>query len=137
VFVQSEKFVHYPVSGQELSGDLPRRNASLTEAQNSLTISKIEFSLHTRGKRSFWAIGATARHSDASFYLKRFGRGQRDSSTSILVCRDHQFDVRVYPSLPPVQTAKRALQHSKKARQGLAIKGNVETEFLYSTLLPG
>src|SRR6266446_6919725 len=125
-----------PIPGQQLVGNLTRRNAALPEAESTLKVIPTDFSLHTRGKRSFWAVGANATHSDASYYLKRFSRAVNAIlPQAFWFVEVAQSAVGFNPSLPPVQTAKRALLLSKKAWQGLAIKGNIETEFLYSTLL--
>ncbi len=64
--------MEYPIAGQILSGKLERKNASLEEAEETLTIEDTEFSLHTRGKRSFWATGTAVSTYTESYYKKRF-----------------------------------------------------------------
>ncbi|MGQ9854783.1 MAG: N-6 DNA methylase, partial [Candidatus Oleimicrobiaceae bacterium] len=62
------------LAGQILSGRLPRRNASLREAEAGLQIAEVRFFLNQRGKRSFWATSEGV-HGAASFYKNLFKNG--------------------------------------------------------------
>jgi methylase of polypeptide subunit release factors len=53
---QGAKFV-YPVGGEQLSGQLQRRNAALHEAEESLAVVQVQYSLNKLGQRSSWSIG--------------------------------------------------------------------------------
>ena len=123
------------IAGQILSGKLERKNASLAEAEKDLTIEDVEFSLHTRGKRSFWAIGAAGATRTASYYKKHFLLG------ATIFPRSFWF-VQVKPSplgfnldLPPLETADRAVEEAKDAYKSVFFKDTVESRFLYATLL--
>jgi len=45
--------VSYPIAGQKFSGELPLRNAALSEAEQYLTVEDVQWSLSKMGKRSF------------------------------------------------------------------------------------
>ena len=47
--------VAYPIPGQVLRGELPRRNATLSEAEESLAVEEVQFFVSKLGKRSFWS----------------------------------------------------------------------------------
>jgi len=125
----------HPIAGQILSGKLDRKNASLAEAEKALTVEDVEFSLHTRGKRSFWATENDSGKKAASFYKAHFSQG------ATIVPRSFWF-VQVKPSplgfnlgLPPLETADRARQEAKDAYKSVFFKDAVESRFLYATLL--
>lgn len=122
------------IDGQMLSGRLPRRNASLLEAEEGLSVQETEYHLNKRGKRSFWDTVAT-KNGGMSFYKNLFKNG------ATIYPRPFWF-VEVVPSplgfdanLPPLTTSKRAQEKAKDAYRGIALKGSVESRFLYATLL--
>ncbi|MBI4330733.1 MAG: N-6 DNA methylase [Chloroflexi bacterium] len=125
----------YPVAGQILSGTLLQKNAPLAEAEKSLTAEDVRFSLNTRGKRSFWATGKEASKKGPSYYKTRFAQG------ATIVPRSFWF-VRVRPSplgfdhdMPPMETDPRATEEAKEAYKDVKFHGQVESRFLYATLL--
>ncbi len=124
----------YPVAGQIIGGKLNRKNASLLEAQG-LTSKDVEFSLHTRGKRSFWATGTSAGPQAASYYKTRFAQGATIVPRSFWFVRVKPSPLGFNPDLPPLETAQRAIEEAKEPYKDVRFEGQVETKFLYATLL--
>ncbi len=127
--------VEYPVLGQILSGRLRHKNTPLTETEKIFTVKDVEFSLHTRGKRSFWTVEKMEGAHAASYYKKHFQIG------ACIYPRCFWF-VQVKPSplgfnadLPPLETADRAMEEAKDAYKGVYFKDTLESRFLYVTLL--
>ncbi len=126
-----------PLKCQSFSGKLKRKNASLQEADQALTVTPEELFLTQMGKRSYFStlevkptIGAR------SFYRPYFKRGASIFPRALWFVEIKSrptfgFD----PSLPYVQTAERAQKEAKTAYKGLRLKGNIESDFLYATLL--
>lgn len=122
-------------AGHVLSGKLTRRNASLVEAETALTLENVEFSLHTHGKRSFWATGESATAQPASFYKRRFFQGSTIVPRSFWFLRVRPSPIGFNSDLPPLETDPRAMEEAKKPYRDVRFEGNVESRFLYATLL--
>ncbi len=127
--------VRYPVNGQILSGGLRRKNASLAEAEKALTVKDVEFSLHTRGKRSFWATDKAVGEHKASFYKALFSQGATIVPRPFWFVQVRPSPLGLNPDLPPLETANRAMEEAKEAYKGISFKDTVEGRFLYATLL--
>ena len=127
--------ITYPVVGQVLSGKLERKNASLAEAESALTVEDVAFSLHTRGKRSFWGTEKDTGTKGASFYKARFSQGATIVPRSFWFVQIKSSPVGINPYLPPLETADRARAEAKNAYKSVFLEGNVESPFLYATLL--
>ena len=123
------------IPGQILSGKLKRKNASLAEAERALAVENVEFSLHTRGKRSFWAKEKGTDTKAASFYKARFAQGATIVPRSFWFVQVKPSPLGFNPDLPPLETADRARQEAKEAYKSVFFKGTVENRFLYATLL--
>lgn len=128
-----------PLPGQILRGKLERKNASLAEVgangHSPLQVTDVEFSLHTRGKRSFWATGDQARAQAASFYKPRFANGATMYPRPFWFVQVKETPLGFNPDLPPLETAERAKEEAKDAYKGIVFKDTVESRFLYATLL--
>ena len=119
------------------SGKLKRKNSSLAEAEQALTIIPEELFVTQVGERSF--LSTTKRKPTVglrSFYQPYFKEGATIVPRSLwfVEIKSHPtfgFD----PASPYVQTAQRAQKEAKTAYKGLRLEGNVEKEFLYATLL--
>jgi len=137
LFAQKEESYQtvYPISGKIYKGKLERRNASLEEAQKSLSEDKVHFYLHKRGKRSFWAQEKSLREEKESFYKGRFSQGASIVPRSLWFVEVKESSLGFNPNLPPVQSSKRAREEAKEAYKGLIMEGNIENRFLYTTLL--
>lgn len=123
------------IAGQILSGKLERKNASLSEAEETLTVEDVEYSLHLRGRRSFWATGVGAGPQKASFYKTHFLRGASILPRSFWFVQVKPSPLGFDPDLPPLETADRAREKAKDAYKSVFFKGTVESRFLYATLL--
>jgi hypothetical protein len=125
----------YPVAGQILSGKLERKNASLAEAERTLTVENVQFALHTRGKRSFWATGEAAGVQVHSYYKTRFAQGATIVPRSFWFTQIKPSPLGFNPDLPLLETADRARQEAKEAYKSVFFRDTVESRFLYATLL--
>jgi len=122
---------------QNFSGKLKRKNSSLGEAEQALTITSEELFVTQVGKRSFFATSKRKPTVGArSFYQPYFKQG------ATIVPRSLWFvDVKSHPvfgfdpSLPYVSTTERAQKEAKTVYKGLRLEGNIERDFLYATLL--
>ncbi len=122
-------------AGQILSGRLEQKNASLPEAEETLTVKEVEFSLHTRGKHSFWATEKGTKIQEASFYKKLFAQGATIVPRSFWFVQVKLSPLGYNPDLPPLETDPRAIEEAKKPYRDVYFEGNVESRFLYATLL--
>ena len=123
------------ITGQILSGKLERKNTSLAEAEKSLAVENVEFSVHTRGKRSFWATGTAVVTQGVSYYKKGFMLGATIFPRSFWFVQVKPSPLGFNPDLPPLETADRARQEAKDAYKSVFFKDTVESRFLYATLL--
>ncbi len=122
---------------QSFFGKLKRKNSSLQEAKQTLTVTPEELFVTQIGKRSFLStLKMKPTIGTRSFYQPYFSEG------ATLVPRSLWFvEVKSHPTLgfdpssPYVQTAERAQKEAKPAYKGLRLEGNIERDFLYATLL--
>lgn len=127
----------HPLKCQVFSGKLERKNSSLREAEQALTIAPEELFVTQIGKRSFLSTSkAKPTIGIRSFYQPHFNVGATIFPRSLwfIEVKSHPafgFD----PSLPYVQTAERAQSEAKPAYKDLRLEGNIEKDFLYATLL--
>lgn len=137
LFAQKERDakVSYPIAGQKLSGELQRRNTALDEAEQGLTVENVQWRLNKVGERSFWSTEEGTIQSKASYYKKYFRVGASIFPRSFWFVQVRTSPLGFDPSLPPLESSERAKKEAKDAYQGLIMKGNVESEFLYATLL--
>jgi len=126
-----------PLKCQRFSGKMERKNSSLEEAEQALTVTPEELFVTQVGKRSFFTTSKRKPTiSVRSFYQPYFKQG------ATIVPRSLWFvDVKSHPvfgfdpSLPYVSTTERAQKEAKPAYKGLRLEGNIERDFLYATLL--
>jgi len=137
LFAQKERGAKlaYPIPGQTLSGKLGRRNAELKEAKESLAVEGVQFSLSKVGKRSFWGVGKGIEAKEESPYKSLFKNGATMYPRAFWFVQVTPSPLGFNPALPPLETAERAKKYAKDAYKGLVLKGNVESRFLYATLL--
>ncbi|MGA9349886.1 MAG: N-6 DNA methylase [Anaerolineae bacterium] len=127
--------VVYPIPGQVLRGKLPRKNATLGEAEESLFVEGERFYLSQVGERSFWNPTAGIEARAGSPYKESFRRGADLYPRAFWFVEVKASPLGFNPSLPPLETAEQAKEKAKDAYKGLVLKGNVESRFLYATLL--
>lgn len=125
----------YAIPGQKLSGSLPGRNASLNQAAQALLTKDVEYWLHKAGKHSFWTESGAPSEYEESYYRKYFNFGAFLVPRSFWFVEVKPSPLGFDPSLPPLETAERARRKAKDPYKGLVMKGNVESRFLYATLL--
>jgi len=121
--------------GEVLSGRLPRKNASLAEAEANLTIEATQFSLSQRGRHSFWASGEGSKTTKSSWYKRKFFQGATIVPRSFWFVRVKPSSLGFNPECPPLETDPRAIKEAKKPYQDVRFEGQVESRFLYATLL--
>jgi len=121
--------------GEVLSGKLNRKNASLAEANEQLQIQTEQFRLFTQGERSYWSSQNKPLLTGASYYKSKFAQGATIVPRSFWFVKIRPSKLGFNPDLPPVETADRAAEMAKDAYQGLILRGNVESRFLYKTII--
>jgi len=127
----------HPIKCQSFSGKLERKNSSLMEAQQALTIIPEELFVTQVGERSFF----TTSKSKPTVGLRSFYRPYFKQGATIVPRSLWFVDVKSHPilgfdpSLPYVSTTERAQKEAKPAYKGLRLEGNIEKDFLYATLL--
>jgi methylase of polypeptide subunit release factors len=130
----------YPVVGQILEGKLERRNASLEEAEENLSVENVNFYLHKVGERSFWHITEpqiveSQEKSKVSYYKKLFRQGATLVPRTCWFVEIERSPLGFDPNCPPIKTSEEAIEEAKKPYKDLVLKGRVEKNFLYATLL--
>lgn len=123
------------ITGKVLSGKLKRKNASLDDASNALMVEDVEYSLHIRGKRSYLAMGKGADAQAESYYKKKFFQGATIVPRSFWFVQVKPSPLGFNPNSPPLETDVRAIKDAKKPYHEVKFSGNVESEFLYASLL--
>jgi methylase of polypeptide subunit release factors len=135
LIAEKDKIVSRPqggastIPGQILIGKLERKNSSLAEAEKALAVENVEFSLHKRGKRSFWAIDKDKGVSGASFYKIGFSQGATIVPRSFWFVQVKPSPLGFNPDLPPLETADRAREEAKDAYKSVFFKDTVESRF--------
>jgi hypothetical protein len=121
--------------GEVLAGSLPRKNASLTEAEANLTVEAAQFSLSQRGRHSFWATGEATKTQKTSPYKRKFFQGATMVPRSFWFVQVKPSPIGLNPDCPPLETDPRATKMAKKPYKNVNFTGQVESRFLYATLL--
>ncbi|MBM3335159.1 hypothetical protein FJY63_10905, partial [Candidatus Sumerlaeota bacterium] len=123
------------IPGQILSGTLQRKNAALADAATSLTVENVQFSLHQRGKRSFWDTEKGVAAHPASPYKAKFAQGATIVPRSFWFVQVKRSPIGFNPEVPLLETDPRAIERAKAPYQNLRLEDNIERCFLYATLL--
>ncbi len=124
------------IPAQVLRGQLPRRNAALEEAQAALEVQAETLALHRIGRRSFWAPGKPLVARAPSPYLERFMNGATLYPRTFWFVRLREAGgLGFNPARPPLETAPEAIAQAKKPYHDIRMRGTVEADFLYATLL--
>lgn len=126
-----------PYKGEFISGTLERKNAGLIETEKSLKITEANIYLSAKGQRSFLTQSEEGHlEEDRSYYYKFIKRG------ADIIPRPLWFvDIKPHPklgfnpSLPYVETSEASEKTAKENYKGISLKGNIEKDFLYTTLL--
>lgn len=117
-----------------LAGRLSRRNATLDEANEALTVGENSLSLRTMGKRSFWASG-DGDYSGDSPYEGVFAQGASVVPRCLWFVEKSSGAMGHDPSLPLMRTSSDASEHAKKPWNEFSMEGRIESEFVRDCLL--
>lgn len=124
----------YPISGEAFRGKLPRKNASLSESNDSLQKVEKEFYLNVAGDRTYIS-DTKAPPLPGSDYKDEFSQG------ATLVPRNLWFaEIKKHPKFginpkePYVETSEKAIKYAKPDYKDIRMKGNIDRKFLYATL---
>jgi len=132
---KTDKKIRYPIVGHKFKGNLPRRNSSLEEVKGNLEIKDVKFFLQERAKRSCWSFQKGIIKEGVSYYKKHFHQGATIVPRSFWFVDVESSPLGFNPSIPPLQTSIHARKQAKDPYKEVIIKGNVEKQFLYATLL--
>jgi len=120
----------YPVQATRYEGRLARKNCRLSEAMQQLKAEDYMYEPPT--------IGMVKGLICYSYYHNKVKQG------ATIVPRNLWFiDFRAHPTLgidaskPAIKTSEEAVKAAKDQWKGVALEGNVESEFIYATLLGG
>jgi len=126
-----------PYKAEFISGILERKNAGLVDAEKSLTVNEGNLYVSAKGERSFLSASEEGYiEKQRSPYHSLFKQG------ATIVPRNFWFvDIKSHPKLgfdpsaPYVETSEASEKTAKEAYKGILLKGNIEKDFLYATLL--
>jgi hypothetical protein len=137
VWGEKTKAIHAPetIPGEIISGSLPGKNAALTEAEQDLSFTSTTFAIYRHGKRSHWDQGAGGVTKEASYYKKKFENGATIYPRTFWFVEIKPSPLGFNPDLPPLAIDPRAIKEAKKPYHDVLLTGQVESRFLYATLL--
>jgi hypothetical protein len=137
VWGEKIKALHGPetIPGELISGILPRKNASLAEAEEKLAFEPTSFAVFRYGKRSYWDQGTGGFTKAASYYKNKFSQGATIVPRSFWFVHVEASSYGFNPQRPPLVTDPRAIKEAKKPYRDVNLAGQVESRFLYATLL--
>ena len=127
--------ISYPIPGETISGKLEKRDSSLDEARSRLKVKNIQFYLHRVGKRSYWSAKTPGAAKEGSYYRKHFYQGATIVPRSFWFVQVTPTPLGIDLSRPPLESSEQALKRAKEPYKRLVMRGNMESEFLYATLL--
>jgi hypothetical protein len=126
-----------PYRADFISGLLEKKNAGLLDAEKSLRFTEGSLYVGSKGERSFLSPSEEGYvEEQRSPYHSQFKQG------ATIVPRNFWFvDIKshtmfgVNPSAPYVETSEASKKTAKEAYRDVFMKGNIEKEFLYATIL--
>lgn len=126
-----------PHKAEFIAGNLQRKNAGLIDAEKALKVDEGSLFVSAKGERSF--LSATEEgyiEKQRSPYHSSFKNGATIYPRNFwfVDIKSHKM-VGVDPSAPYVETSEASEKTAKEAYKGISLKGNIEREFLYATLL--
>ena len=129
---EGENKLSYPVNKETISGEIDEKNADLDEASEELGFESEQIFLHGDERTSWDEVPAMSRSpyyesllNGATLYPRPLTMAEVDERTS---------DWGVTADQPPVKTSSHALETTKSYGDA-DLSANVESEFLYSTLI--
>jgi len=136
-FAAKGSLVSPPYKALFVSGSLEKKNANLMDALKTMKVEEGSLYLCAKGERSFLCPSEEGLIVEQrSPYHARFRQG------ATIVPRNFWFvDIKPHsmfgidPATPQVETAAAADEAAKEPYKGIILRGKVESEFLYATLL--
>lgn len=136
VFGGKKEKQKFPIAGKIFKGTVPRKNAQLREAMENLETKDAKYHLAQQGERSYWSVDPYLKVTAKSPYITKFFQGATIVPRSCwFVEIKPQEHLGFTPTKPYVKTDARATQHAKQDYKDLILEGNIESDFLYATLL--
>jgi len=123
------------INGQVLNGKFDNKNISLEIADSELEKENVELSVNIYGKRSFWAEGKGYENHKESYYKKQFLRGADIYPRIFWFVQVRKSPIGFNINTIPLETDNYTIKNAKEPYKNIQIKGNIENNFLYSTLL--
>lgn len=136
-----EKQARALLGGEVLAGRLPRKNATLPEAEAALTVELTPFHLTRVGERTYLAPPTGAKKDPSlsapgrSPYAPLFSQGATLFPRPFWFVEQAPHPLGFDPARPLLRSNPEAVRLAKPPWGNYALSGNVESEFLYATLL--
>ncbi len=127
-----------PYKAEFISGSLDRKNAGLHEAEKSLQVAEESLYVSAKGERSYLSISEEGyvEHGRSPYHaLFRNGATIYPRNLWFVDIKPHT-KLGFNTSAPYVETSDASERMAKEEYKGVVLKGNIEKEFLYATLLP-
>jgi len=134
-FAKKGEKVKYPVSAVVFSGNLPRKNCKLKEAEKCLGKRKTNLYLGRLGKRTFLTEKAFEIPKRKSHYYEKIYQG-----ATIVPRQLWLINIVSHPKLgidlrtPKIRTSKRAIERAQEGYEDLSLEGVIESNFLFAVL---
>lgn len=118
-----------------LKAALKRKNSSLAEAEERLAVVDASFSVHIRGKRSYWSAGPPSEVTVASPYRSRFDQGATLFPRSFWFVSVKASPLGFNAEMPPLVSGATSKGGPEKKYRDVKFEGNVESQFVYAAVL--
>ena len=127
----------YPVEAKIFKGELPRHNANECEADSELNVKTDKIYLSLLGKRSYWSYGKQVELISENIYAERIHEGATIVPRPFWFIKVEVTPHGFNPELPPIITTDEpdVAGDFKSPYDRIRIKGNVESKFIFATLL--
>jgi len=129
-----KKSQDYPINGEEIKGNLDRKNSSLYESEQKLNLVKGDFNLYERKRGSFWSKDLTDIKFGESYYKSKFLTGATIIPRSCWFVEIGTFPLGINPECPFVKTSEHSKKKAKSPYKDIELSGTIENKLLYHTL---
>lgn len=139
--------MNYPINGIIIEGKVKQKNLRLADYdaavnERQVVVKKAKISLMQVGERSVWVYGeldlcgGKPLKRITSPYIKKFRQGATIVPRPFwfVEAKGHE-KFGINPATPYVETTQRASDMAKKEYYGIQLKGNIESDYLFATLL--
>jgi type I restriction-modification system DNA methylase subunit len=126
-----------PYKAEFISGNLARKNTGFADAEKSLKVDEGSLFVSAKGERSFLSPseeGYIEKQRGPYHSLFKNGATIYPRNFWFVDIKSHKM-LGVNPSAPYVETSAASEKAAKETYKGISLKGNIEKEFLYATLL--